>query len=145
MRQGLLSVPSPSDQSVRRVKRGKRIEEGETWQSQPLIAPATEWLHLQGFADGLNQGANRSQWQAIAKIFNTEIANCVVQDAYPRIVRDALQCQWTLTLDNGTIQVAGREFDKGTSSIAIVGGTGAYTGISGQMESTNNEDGTFAQ
>ena len=61
------------------------------------------------------------------------------------LVGHSLQCQWTLTLDNGTIQVAGREFDKGTSSIAIVGGTGAYTGISGQMESTNNEDGTFSQ
>jgi hypothetical protein len=60
-------------------------------------------------------------------------------------VGHSLQCQWTLTLDNGTIQVAGREFDKGTSPIAIVGGTGAYTGITGQMESTNNEDGTFSQ
>ena len=60
-------------------------------------------------------------------------------------VGHSLQCQWTLTLENGTIQVAGRELDKGTSSIAIVGGTGAYTGIGGQMESTNNDDGTFAQ
>jgi hypothetical protein len=60
-------------------------------------------------------------------------------------VGHSLQCQWTLTLDDGTIQVAGREFDKGTSSITIVGGTGSYAGISGQMESTNNEDGTFTQ
>lgn len=60
-------------------------------------------------------------------------------------VGHSLQCQWTLTLEGGTIQVAGREFDKGTSMIAIVGGTGAYTGISGQMESTNNQDGTFSQ
>lgn len=61
------------------------------------------------------------------------------------LVGHSLQCQWTLTLENGTIQVAGREFDKGTSLIAIVGGTGAYMGVSGQMESTNNEDGTFSQ
>ena len=61
------------------------------------------------------------------------------------LVGHSLQCQWTLTLEDGTIQVAGREFDKGTSSIAIVGGTGAYVDISGQMESTNNEDGTFTQ
>ncbi len=60
-------------------------------------------------------------------------------------VGHSLQCQWTLTLDNGTIQVAGREFDSGTSSITIVGGTGAFAGITGQMESTNNEDGTFSQ
>ncbi|TNF99395.1 MAG: hypothetical protein EP297_05675 [Gammaproteobacteria bacterium] len=55
------------------------------------------------------------------------------------------QCQWTLTLDDGTIQVAGREFDKGASNISIVGGTGRYAGISGEMQSVNNEDGTFTQ
>ncbi len=60
-------------------------------------------------------------------------------------VAHSFQCQWTLTLDNGSIQVAGREFDKGTSHIAIVGGTGQYAGISGQMESINNGDGTFTQ
>ena len=55
------------------------------------------------------------------------------------------QCQWTLTLKDGTIQVAGREFDKGESSIAIVGGTGHYRNISGEMTSFNNEGGTFTQ
>lgn len=58
---------------------------------------------------------------------------------------DSFQCQWTLTLDDGTIQVSGREFDKGTSIISIVGGTGTYSGIRGEMESTNNGDGTFTQ
>jgi hypothetical protein len=57
----------------------------------------------------------------------------------------SFQCQWTLTLKNGSIQVAGREFDEGTSEIAIDGGTGQYAGISGQMESVNNGDGTFTQ
>jgi hypothetical protein len=60
-------------------------------------------------------------------------------------VGHSLQCQWTLTMSNGSIQVAGREFDKGASDIAITGGTGAYAGISGHMESVNNEDGTFTQ
>ncbi len=60
-------------------------------------------------------------------------------------VGHSFQCQWTLTLQNGSIQVAGREFDKGTSEIAIVGGTGRFSGISGQMESVNNGDGTFTQ
>ena len=60
-------------------------------------------------------------------------------------VGHSLQCQWTLTLDRGSIQVAGREFDQGTSDIAIVGGTGEYAGISGYMESLNNGDGTFTQ
>ncbi|NNJ95329.1 MAG: dirigent protein [Halobacteria archaeon] len=57
----------------------------------------------------------------------------------------SFQCQWTLTLENGTITVAGREFDTGTSLISIIGGTGDYAGISGVMESTNNNDGTFTQ
>jgi hypothetical protein len=60
-------------------------------------------------------------------------------------VAHSFQCQWTLTLENGSIQVAGREFDKGTSAIVIVGGTGHYAGITGQMESVNNGDGTFTQ
>lgn len=57
----------------------------------------------------------------------------------------SFQCQWTLTLKNGSIQVAGRELDQGASEIAIIGGTGQYAGISGQMESVNNGDGTFTQ
>lgn len=57
----------------------------------------------------------------------------------------SFQCQWTLTFEDGSIQVAGREFDKGTSTITIVGGTGRYAGITGEMESTNNGDGTFTQ
>jgi hypothetical protein len=60
-------------------------------------------------------------------------------------VGHSFQCQWTLTLDNGGIQVAGREFDQGTSVISIVGGTGEYAGISGTMQSVNNNDGTFTQ
>ncbi len=60
-------------------------------------------------------------------------------------VDHSFQCQWTLTLDNGSIQVSGQEFDKGVSHIVIVGGTGQYAGITGQMQSVNNEDGTFTQ
>jgi hypothetical protein len=60
-------------------------------------------------------------------------------------VAHSFQCQWTLTFDNGSIQVAGREFDQGASAISIVGGTGKYAGISGDMQSINNNDGTFTQ
>jgi len=60
-------------------------------------------------------------------------------------VEHSLQCQWTLTFENGSIQVAGREFDQGTSVIGITGGTGSYSGISGEMTSVNNNDGTFTQ
>ncbi len=55
------------------------------------------------------------------------------------------QCQWTLTFEDGSIQVAGRELDQGVSDITIVGGTGTYSGITGEMESANNGDGTFTQ
>jgi hypothetical protein len=57
----------------------------------------------------------------------------------------SFQCQWTLTLEDGTIQVAGREFDQGASNITITGGTGNYAGITGNMTSVNNNDGTFTQ
>jgi len=57
----------------------------------------------------------------------------------------SFQCQWTLSLANGSIQVAGREFDQGASAVSIVGGTGRYAGISGDMTSINNNDGTFTQ
>jgi hypothetical protein len=60
-------------------------------------------------------------------------------------VGHSFQCQWTLTLDDGRIQVAGREFDQGASAISIVGGTGRYSGITGDMKSVNNNDGTFTQ
>lgn len=61
------------------------------------------------------------------------------------LIGHSFQCQWTLTLDNGSIQVAGREHDQGTSTISIIGGTGKYTGISGEMLSVNNNNGTFTQ
>jgi hypothetical protein len=60
-------------------------------------------------------------------------------------VAHSFQCQWTLMFDNGGIQVAGREFDQGTSTISIVGGTGDFAGITGDMESTNTGDGLFRQ
>ncbi|HED19221.1 MAG TPA: hypothetical protein ENI74_06935 [Gammaproteobacteria bacterium] len=60
-------------------------------------------------------------------------------------VGHSFQCQWTLSLEDGSIQVAGRELDQGASGISIVGGTGKYAGITGEMESVNNNDGTFTQ
>jgi hypothetical protein len=60
-------------------------------------------------------------------------------------VEHSHQCQWTLSFENGSVQVAGREFDQGASTLSIVGGTGWYAGISGEMLSVNNNDGTFTQ
>lgn len=66
------------------------------------------------------------------------------------LVGHSFQCQWTLTFISGgnvtgSIQVAGREKDTGTSVISIIGGTGVYSGVRGEMASTNNKDGTFTQ
>jgi len=57
----------------------------------------------------------------------------------------SFQCQWTLSLPEGSISVAGLEFDTGTSLLSIIGGTRKYSGITGELESTNNNDGTFTQ
>jgi len=55
------------------------------------------------------------------------------------------ECQWTLTMAEGTITVAGREADSGTSMIPIVGGSGAYAGVTGVMASTPNGNKTYTQ
>lgn len=60
-------------------------------------------------------------------------------------VAHSFQCEWTLNFHNGSIQVGGREFDQGKSTLSIIGGTGDYAGISGEMDSNNNKDGTFTQ
>jgi cytochrome c553 len=61
------------------------------------------------------------------------------------LVGNSSQCRWTLTLINGTIEVAGREFDQGSSAIGIIGGTGEYQHISGELISFKNSDGTYTQ
>ena len=55
------------------------------------------------------------------------------------------ECQWTLTMADGTITVAGREADNGTSYIPVVGGTGIYAGVRGVLATTPNGDRTFTQ
>ncbi|MDY7229528.1 dirigent protein [Hyalangium rubrum] len=55
------------------------------------------------------------------------------------------ECQWTLTMADGTITVAGREAETGTSLIPVVGGTGAYLGVTGMLATTPNGDRTFTQ
>ena len=55
------------------------------------------------------------------------------------------ECQWTLTMADGTITVAGREAETGTSLIPIIGGTGKFEGASGVLTTTPNGDRTFTQ
>ena len=55
------------------------------------------------------------------------------------------ECQWTLTFENGTITVAGRESDTGTSLIPVIGGSGKYLLVRGVMATTPNLDKTYTQ
>jgi hypothetical protein len=55
------------------------------------------------------------------------------------------QCQWTLTMADGSITVAGRETETGTSYVPVIGGTGAYVGVTGVLATTPNGDRTFTQ
>jgi len=59
------------------------------------------------------------------------------------VAGSAWECEWTLTLEDGQINVSGPFYDTGDSLLAITGGTGAYAGARGQMTlSFHNEDGT---
>ena len=57
------------------------------------------------------------------------------------------QCQWTLTLQEGTITVAGQEYETGTSVIPIIGTTGIYAKYKGELRTTPNPNfaGTYIQ
>ena len=55
------------------------------------------------------------------------------------------ECQWTLTLADGTITVAGRESDTGTSMVPVIGGSGKYLLVRGIMATTPNSDKTYTQ
>jgi hypothetical protein len=55
------------------------------------------------------------------------------------------ECQWTLTMTDGSVTVAGREAETGTSQIPILGGTGAFDRVSGVLATTPNGDRTFTQ
>jgi allene oxide cyclase len=46
---------------------------------------------------------------------------------------EAWECNWTLTLDEGSLTVEGPFLDVGDSVFAIIGGTGEYRGASGEM------------
>jgi hypothetical protein len=58
-------------------------------------------------------------------------------------VGSAWECEWTLTLEDGQINVSGPFLDAGDSALAITGGTGAYANARGQMMlHARNADGT---
>lgn len=48
-------------------------------------------------------------------------------------VGKAWECFWTLSLADGQITVEGPFLDAGDSTLAVTGGTGAYSGVRGEM------------
>jgi len=73
--------------------------------------------------------ANEVFDEADAKRIGTDNGWCV-----RTAVGKALECFWTLTLDQGQITVAGPFYDAGDSMLAVTGGTGAYAGVRGEMK-----------
>ncbi len=57
------------------------------------------------------------------------------------VAAGAWECTWTLFLAQGQIVVQGPYFDAGPSTLAVIGGTGAFSGATGQMELATVEDG----
>lgn len=53
--------------------------------------------------------------------------------------------QWTVTMSNGPIAVAGREAESGTSLIPVIGGTGAFACATGVLATTPKGDKTYEQ
>ena len=55
----------------------------------------------------------------------------------------ATECNWTIVLAHGAIQVAGLGHDSDAAeALPIVGGTGKYTGASGTMTVTDSTQST---
>ena len=52
------------------------------------------------------------------------------------------ECSWTNTLEDGSIVVQGPFYDDGDSTIAITGGTGTYSGATGEMTLHARDGGT---
>ena len=59
------------------------------------------------------------------------------------VVGDAWECNWTLTLEDGSFVVEGPFYDTKDSVLAITGGTGAYADARGSMKlHARNDKGT---
>ena len=50
------------------------------------------------------------------------------------VVGQSYECHWTLSLAQGQIAVDGPFLDAGDSTLAVTGGTGAYSGARGEMK-----------
>ena len=59
------------------------------------------------------------------------------------VVGKAWECTWSNTLEKGTISAQGTFYDTGDGTFSIIGGTGDYSGATGEMKlKKHNEEGT---
>ncbi|HEY5599034.1 MAG TPA: allene oxide cyclase family protein [Kiloniellales bacterium] len=72
--------------------------------------------------------ANEIYDQANAELLGHNNGWCV-----RTVVGKAWECFWTVSLKDGQITVAGPFLDAGDSVLSITGGTGAYSGVGGEM------------
>ncbi len=96
------------------------------------IAPAGDSIgDVLGFANPVFDEANQKQ-------VGTDNGHCI-----RTAVGSAWECFWTLMLADGQITVEGPFFDTTDSTLAITGGTGAYSRARGQMTlHARNDKGT---
>jgi allene oxide cyclase len=69
-------------------------------------------------------------------IFNTADTRQIGTDQGSCIrtkVGASYECSWTTTLPGGSLVVEGPFYDAGDSTLAVLGGTGRYSGAKGQM------------
>lgn len=82
--------------------------------------------------------ANEVYDETNTKMLGTDNGWCV-----RTVVGKAWECFWTMSLADGQITVAGPFLDVGDSTLAITGGTGAYSGVSGEMKlHARNDEGS---
>ena len=67
----------------------------------------------------------------------TDLGTCVRIDP----AKGSWQCMWTVFLDGGQITVSGPFYDTRDSVLAIIGGTGSFSGATGNMKLVSKNGG----
>jgi allene oxide cyclase len=108
--------------SPNRSKTTLHVVERATTDTVGDVAPAGDSVgDVLGFANEVFDAANATK-------VGTDNGMCVRTK-----VGAAWECIWTLTLSDGQLTVEGPYFDTSDSTLAITGGTGAYSSAHGEM------------
>jgi hypothetical protein len=123
---------------------GTEARSEEAWKTLTVIQDATKGtvsvidLGEKGNSPGDITTWNEPLLDEAKKQIGTSSGFCI-----RTVAGQVSECQYTLTMPDGAVMVAGRETDTGTSRVAVIGGTGAYAGVIGEDAVTHNADGTF--